>query len=98
MLSSTYLLIDRVNVMFSYTVEESLREDHIPATQVIKSFISPPSRYTICLWSIHRTHIDVYSQAYAVEEVMLDLLHNAAILLKNGGRLLYLIPTPWDFR
>ena len=36
-----------------YAVQDSLRDDHIPATQ-----------------------------AYAVEEVMLDLLHNAAKLLK----------------
>lgn len=37
------------------------------------------------------------TQAYAVEEVMLDLLHNAARCLALGGRLVYLIPTTYDF-
>ena len=37
------------------------------------------------------------TQPYDVEEVMLDLLHNAALFLKKDGRLLYLIPTPYNF-
>ena len=37
------------------------------------------------------------TQPYEVEEVMLDLLHNAALYLKQDGRLLYLIPTPYNF-
>jgi len=36
-------------------------------------------------------------QRYEVEEVMLDLLHTAARCLVVGGRLSYLIPTPYDF-
>ena len=36
-------------------------------------------------------------QSYPVEEVMLDLLHTAAHLLVMGGKLLYLIPTTYDF-
>jgi hypothetical protein len=36
-------------------------------------------------------------QSYAVEEVMLDLLHNAARVLVVGGYLAYLIPTPYTF-
>ena len=83
--------------MFSYTVEESLREDHIPATQVILLYRLHLIIQFVCSQFIGPI-LYVYSQAYAVEEVMLDLLHNAAMLLKNGGRLLYLIPTPWDFR
>eukprot|EP01041_Mallomonas_annulata_P006923 gene6923-14062_t len=37
------------------------------------------------------------TQAYAVEEVVLDLLHVAACALKIGGSLLYLLPTSYDF-
>ena len=37
------------------------------------------------------------TQSYAVEEVMLDLLECSASLLKLGGTLCYLIPTPYDF-
>ena len=37
------------------------------------------------------------TQNYPVEEVMLDLLHAAARLLKLGGSLCYLIPTSFDF-
>lgn len=37
------------------------------------------------------------TQHYPVEEVMLDLLHTAASLLVLGGRLVYLIPTTYDF-
>jgi tRNA (guanine10-N2)-methyltransferase len=37
------------------------------------------------------------TQAYPVEEVMLDLLHTAARSLVLGGRLVYLIPTTYDF-
>ena len=37
------------------------------------------------------------TQTYPVEEVMLDLLHNSAKLLKMNGILAYLIPTPYDF-
>lgn len=37
------------------------------------------------------------TQNYGVEEVMLDLLHNAAVLLKVGATLSYLIPTTYDF-
>ena len=37
------------------------------------------------------------TQNYPVEEVMLDLMHAAARLLVRGGRLCYLIPTPYDF-
>ena len=37
------------------------------------------------------------TQHYAVEEVMLDLLHNAARTLVPGGRLCYLIPTVLGF-
>eukprot|EP00981_Chlorochromonas_danica_P010919 scaffold3535_cov162-Ochromonas_danica.AAC.5 len=37
------------------------------------------------------------TQTYAVEEVMLDLLHNAARSLVMNGRLVYLIPTTYDF-
>jgi tRNA (guanine10-N2)-methyltransferase len=37
------------------------------------------------------------TQQYAMEEVMLDLLHSAAVLLRLGGRLSYLLPTPYDF-
>ena len=36
------------------------------------------------------------TQPYQVEEVMLDLLHSAAIQLRPGGRLVYLIPVPYD--
>ena len=32
-----------------------------------------------------------------MEEVMLDLLHSAAWLLREGGFLAYMIPTPYDF-
>lgn len=38
------------------------------------------------------------TQNYPVEEVMLDLLHAAAKLLKVGGALCYLIPTSYDFK
>jgi tRNA (guanine10-N2)-methyltransferase len=41
-------------------------------------------------------HIPV-TQNYGVEEVMLDLLDCSATLLKVGGALCYLIPTPFDF-
>lgn len=37
------------------------------------------------------------TQGYDVNEVMLDLLHTAAKLLVIGGRLSYLIPTPYAF-
>eukprot|EP01034_Spumella_vulgaris_P026253 gene26253-32800_t len=37
------------------------------------------------------------TQQYAVEEVMLDLLHTASRALVVGGRLAYLIPTTYDF-
>ena len=37
------------------------------------------------------------TQSYAVEEVMLDLLHTAARCLRVGGSMSYLIPTPYDF-
>eukprot|EP01031_Cornospumella_fuschlensis_P024939 gene24939-30132_t len=37
------------------------------------------------------------TQPYLVEEVVLDLLHNAAYTLKLGGVLAYLLPTPYDF-
>jgi tRNA (guanine10-N2)-methyltransferase len=37
------------------------------------------------------------TQNYTVEEVMLDLLHTSARALTMGGRLAYLIPTPYDF-
>jgi len=37
------------------------------------------------------------TQNYPVEEVMLDLMHAAARLLVVGGKLCYLIPTPYDF-
>jgi len=37
------------------------------------------------------------TQAYPVEEAMLDLLHTAARLLILGGSLCYLIPTTYDF-
>jgi hypothetical protein len=37
------------------------------------------------------------TQNYPVEEVMLDLLHASAKLLKLGGSLCYLIPTPFNF-
>lgn len=37
------------------------------------------------------------TQQYPVEEVMLDLLHSSAQLLRVGGSLCYLIPTPYDF-
>jgi SNF2 family DNA or RNA helicase len=33
----------------------------------------------------------------AVEEVMLDLMHTSALLLRTGGTLAYLIPTPYNF-
>ena len=36
------------------------------------------------------------TQPYQVEEVMLDLLHSAAVQLRPGGRLVYLIPVPYD--
>ena len=42
------------------------------------------------------THIPSV-QNYPVEEVMLDLLHTAALLLSVTGRLVYLIPTTYDF-
>lgn len=37
------------------------------------------------------------TQVYDVEEVMLDLLHTAAKYLVVGGKLVYLIPTTYDF-
>lgn len=37
------------------------------------------------------------TQHYPVEEVMLDLLHTAARILRMDGRLVYLIPTTYDF-
>lgn len=37
------------------------------------------------------------TQHYPVEEVMLDLLHTAALTLKPGGLLVYLLPTTYDF-
>jgi tRNA (guanine10-N2)-methyltransferase len=37
------------------------------------------------------------TQGYDVNEVMLDLLHTAAKLLVLGGKLTYLIPTPYGF-
>lgn len=37
------------------------------------------------------------TQSYPVDEVMLDLLHTAARTLVSGGRLVYLIPTTYDF-
>ena len=44
-----------------------------------------------------KTHMPI-TQNYPVEEVMLDLMHAAARLLVVGGRLCYLIPTPYDFQ
>jgi hypothetical protein len=44
---------------------------------------------------MHSPH--VATQNYSVEEVMLDLVHNAARTLTMHGRLVYLIPTPYDF-
>ena len=38
-----------------------------------------------------------HTQIYRVEEVMLDLLHTAAVSLRVGGVLAYVIPTPYDF-
>jgi tRNA (guanine10-N2)-methyltransferase len=38
------------------------------------------------------------TQSYGVEEVMLDLLECSADLLKVGGKLCYLIPTPYNFQ
>jgi len=37
------------------------------------------------------------TQSYPVEEVMLDLLHMSSRMLVIGGRLIYLIPTTYDF-
>lgn len=37
------------------------------------------------------------TQTYPVEEVMLDLMHTAAKTLTLHGRLVYLLPTPYDF-
>lgn len=61
-----------------------------------KSGKKNPVTYTV---SEERRHDHVPStQHYPVEEVMLDLLHNAARTLVLGGKLNYLIPTILGFR
>lgn len=55
------------------------------------------SSYSIALNTTTLPVLIVATQSYAVEEVMLDLLHNAARTLVLHGRLTYLIPTTYDF-
>ena len=42
------------------------------------------------------THVPS-TQTYQVNEVMLDLLHTSALLLKVDGLLVYVLPTPYSF-
>lgn len=68
--------------------EKIIRDNHIPRKLISIGDV------------LHRRNFlafHIATQTYSVEEVMLDLLHNAARALRMNGRLAYLIPTPYDF-